>query len=73
MGLTSEQLAAGLNLIAQTDRRVAEALAHIGIPEPRHRPRGYNALLRTLIAPQISTHGGPTAARWRFSAGTTTR
>lgn len=56
MGLTSEQLAAGLDSIAAIDSRVAEALALVGIPEPRHRPRGYNALLRTLIAQQISVH-----------------
>jgi len=56
MGLTSEQLAAGLDKIAAMDPRVAEALARFGLPEPRHRPRGYNALLRTLIAQQISVH-----------------
>ncbi|HEY4545979.1 MAG TPA: DNA-3-methyladenine glycosylase 2 family protein [Pedomonas sp.] len=56
MGLTSEQLAAGLNQIAKTDPRVAQALARVGLPEPRHRPCGYNALLRTLIAQQISVH-----------------
>lgn len=56
MGLTSEQLAAGLAHIAANDPRVAESLARIGLPEPRHRPRGYNALLRTLIAQQISVH-----------------
>lgn len=56
MGLSSEQLAAGLNQIASSDRKVAEALARVGLPEARHRPRGYNALLRTLIAQQISTH-----------------
>lgn len=56
MGLTSEQLAAGLKVVAEADARVAEALARVGLPEPRHRPRGYNALLRTLIAQQISVH-----------------
>lgn len=56
MGLASEQLAAGLAQVAANDPRVAEALARIGLPEPRHRPRGYNALLRTLIAQQISVH-----------------
>lgn len=56
MGLTSEQLAAGLKVVAEADARVAEALARVGLPEPRHRPRGYNALLHTLIAQQISVH-----------------
>lgn len=56
MGLTPEQLAAGLKVVAEADARVAEALARVGLPEPRHRPRGYNALLRTLIAQQISVH-----------------
>ncbi|MCH8683734.1 DNA-3-methyladenine glycosylase family protein [Pedomonas mirosovicensis] len=56
MGLTTEQLAAGLEALAVIDPRVAEALSRVGLPEARHRPRGYNALLRTLIAQQISVH-----------------
>lgn len=56
MGLTSEQLAAGLKWVSARDARVAEAVARVGLPESRHRPRGYNALLRTLIAQQISVH-----------------
>ncbi|MGK2287007.1 DNA-3-methyladenine glycosylase family protein [Pedomonas sp. V897] len=56
MGLTTEQLAAGLEAVAAQDPRVAQALARVGLPEARHRPRGYNALLRTLIAQQISVH-----------------
>lgn len=56
MGLTAEQIITGLDLIAKSEPRVAEAIALVGYPEPRHRPTGYNALLRTLVAQQISVH-----------------
>lgn len=54
MGLSATQLKKAINAVARVDSRVAAGLAEVGLPEPRHRPTGYNALLRTLVAQQIS-------------------
>lgn len=54
MGLSAAHLKRAINAVARADSRVAAGLAEVGLPEPRHRPAGYNALLRTLVAQQIS-------------------
>lgn len=54
MGLSTEQLRKGIDAVAGRDSNVSRLVAQLGYPEPRHRPTGYNALLRTLIAQQIS-------------------
>lgn len=54
MGLTKAQLTASLDAVARKDKQVRTWLKEIGMPEPRSRPKGYEALLRTLIGQQVS-------------------
>jgi DNA-3-methyladenine glycosylase II len=54
MGLSAEQIRAGLDAIGAREPRFAEALDHAGYPEPRIRDRGYATLLRTIVGQQIS-------------------
>lgn len=54
MGLSAEQLRVGLDTLAQIEPRFAPAIAHVGYPEPRIRPRGYETLLRTIVGQQVS-------------------
>jgi DNA-3-methyladenine glycosylase II len=54
MGLSAADIATSLTALAKQDQVIAKWRARIGDPEPRHRPQGYEALLRTLIAQQIS-------------------
>ncbi|MEK6638929.1 MAG: DNA-3-methyladenine glycosylase 2 family protein [Pseudomonadota bacterium] len=54
MGLSAEQLRVGLDALARIEPRFAPAIAHVGYPEPRIRPRGYETLLRTIVGQQVS-------------------
>ena len=54
MGLTAEQLKAGIDAVAAREAAFAAAVARIGYPEPRIRPRGYQTLLRTIVGQQVS-------------------
>jgi DNA-3-methyladenine glycosylase II len=54
MGLSSEQLRADLDALAALEPRYAAALAQVGYPEPRVRPKGYTTLLRTIVGQQVS-------------------
>ncbi len=54
MGLTAEQLDLSLRAVAAQDPAVREALATVGLPAPRVAARGYAALLRALVAQQLS-------------------
>lgn len=54
MGLTKKQLTASLEAVSRKDKQVRGWLKEIGMPEPRSRPKGYEALLRTLIGQQVS-------------------
>ena len=54
MGLTAEQLGAGLEAVAAREPGIAAALARAGYPEPRIRERGYRTLLRTIVGQQVS-------------------
>lgn len=54
MGLTSDQLKAGLDAIAASEPAMARALGIAGYPEPRIRPTGYATLLRTIVGQQVS-------------------
>ncbi|MGH6782056.1 MAG: DNA-3-methyladenine glycosylase family protein [Sphingomonadaceae bacterium] len=56
MGLTAEQLKAGLDALAATEKAFAARLEAIGYPEPRIRARGYETLLRTIVGQQVSVH-----------------
>jgi DNA-3-methyladenine glycosylase II len=61
-GLSAEALKAGLDRLAVIDPDVARALARIGYPEPRVRHPGFAALLRIMVAQQLSTRSA--AAIW---------
>ncbi len=54
MSLTKDQIDASLKAVARKDANVKAWLKRIGPPEPRSRPRGYEALLRTLVGQQVS-------------------
>lgn len=63
MGLTAEQLGAGLHTVAAQEPGIAAALARAGYPEPRIRERGYRTLLRTIVGQQVSVAAA--ASVWR--------
>jgi DNA-3-methyladenine glycosylase II len=54
MGLSAEQLRADLDALALIEPRFGSAITHVGYPEPRIRPRGYETLLRTIVGQQVS-------------------
>jgi len=54
MALSKAVLKRHLDSVAGSDRDVRAWLDRVGYPAPRRRPRGYEALLRTLIGQQIS-------------------
>lgn len=54
MGLTAQQIKAGLDSVGAEDARVAAEVARIGYPEPRIRSTGYKTLLRTIVGQQVS-------------------
>jgi DNA-3-methyladenine glycosylase II len=54
MGLTAEQINAGLDEVATREPAVARALALAGYPPPRIRPTGYITLMRTIVGQQVS-------------------
>jgi DNA-3-methyladenine glycosylase II len=54
MGLTQQQLNAGIDALAALDPNFARALANAGYPEPRIRTPGYTTLLRTIVGQQVS-------------------
>lgn len=63
MGLSAEQLKAGLDALALTEPAIADAIARIGYPAPRLRERGYATLLRTILGQQVSVQSAN--AVWR--------
>jgi DNA-3-methyladenine glycosylase II len=54
MGLSAEQIRRALDALALIEPRFGKAIAHVGYPEPRIRPRGYETLLRTIVGQQVS-------------------
>ena len=54
MGLTGEQLREGIDAVAASEPKVAEAVERVGYPEPRIRPTGYQTLLRAIVGQQVS-------------------
>ncbi len=54
MGLSAAQLKASLDALTQIEPRFGPAIAAVGYPEPRDRPRGYETLLRTIVGQQVS-------------------
>ena len=54
MGLSADALRAGLDALSIIEPRFGTAIAQVGYPEPRIRPRGYETLLRTIVGQQVS-------------------
>ena len=54
MGLSQQQLNAGIDALAERDTNFARALGNAGYPEPRIRAPGYTTLLRTIVGQQVS-------------------
>jgi DNA-3-methyladenine glycosylase II len=54
MGLSAAQLKASLDALTKIEPRFGPAIAQVGYPEPRDRPRGYETLLRTIVGQQVS-------------------
>lgn len=63
MGLTEGRLREGIDAVAQREPGIARALATVGYPEPRIRPRGYATLMRTIVGQQVSVAAA--ASMWR--------
>lgn len=54
MAFTAEKLKASLDALGGIEPRFGAALARIGYPEPRVRPRGFETLLRAIVSQQVS-------------------
>jgi DNA-3-methyladenine glycosylase II len=54
MPMNEKDVRTAIDAVAKRDKDVKRWVKSIGYPEPRSRPRGYNALLRTLVAQQVS-------------------
>jgi len=63
MGLSAEQLKAGLDAVAAIEPGIAQALKVAGYPEPRIRPTGYATMMRTIVGQQVSVAAA--ASMWR--------
>ena len=63
MGLSANQLQAGLDAVAAIEPRFAVALEKAGYPEPRIRPTGHGTLMRTIVGQQVSVAAA--ASMWR--------
>lgn len=61
--LTARSLRSDLRKLAQRDAHVAAALERFGYPALRRRPPGFEALLRAIVAQQISIHAA--ASIWK--------
>jgi DNA-3-methyladenine glycosylase II len=61
--LTARSLRADLRKLAQRDVHVAAALERFGYPPLRRRPAGFEALLRAIVAQQISIQAA--ASIWK--------
>ena len=63
MGLSADELRAGLDALAAIEPAFAAGIARVGYPEPRIRERGYVTLLRTIVGQQVSVAAA--ASIWR--------
>ncbi len=54
MGLSKELIQQSLDVVCQSEPKMAAALETCGYPEPRIRPQGYATLLRTILGQQVS-------------------
>ena len=63
MGLSAEQIKAGLDAVAVLEPGIARALERAGYLEPRIRPTGYSTMMRTIVGQQVSVAAA--ASMWR--------
>jgi len=63
VGLSAEQIKAGLDAVAVLEPGIARALERAGYPEPRIRPTGYSTMMRTIVGQQVSVAAA--ASMWR--------
>jgi DNA-3-methyladenine glycosylase II len=63
MGLTADELRAGVDALCRAEPAFAAAHARVGYPAPRLRERGYATLLRTILGQQVSVRAAD--AVWR--------
>ncbi len=63
MGLSANDLRAGLDALTLLEPAFGASIARIGYPEPRIRERGYETLLRTIVGQQVSVAAA--ASIWR--------
>ena len=63
MGLSAEQIKAGLDAVAVLEPGIARALERAGYPELRIRPTGYSTMMRTIVGQQVSVAAA--ASMWR--------
>ena len=54
MGLTAKKLKASLDALGGIEPAFAAAVARIGYPEPRIRPRGHETLVQAIVSQQVS-------------------
>lgn len=54
MGLSAEQIRAGLDHVGRSNAPLAAAITRVGYPDPRIRERGWLTLLRTIVGQQVS-------------------
>lgn len=60
MSLTADRIEAAIASVAERDADVYAAFALIGAPAPRIRPGGFPALLRIMVAQQLSVKAAAT-------------
>ena len=53
--MNEQVIAAGMAALADVDKDVAMGLQQVGVPDPRIRPQGFEALLSIIVSQQIST------------------
>jgi DNA-3-methyladenine glycosylase II len=63
MSLTAEYLEQAIARVAEEDAHVRQAVKLVGLPEPRIRPAGFPALLRIMVAQQLSVKAAATIHR----------
>ncbi len=60
---TASSLRADIDRLCAMEPALRDAVARLGYPEPRVRPRGYDTLLRTIVGQQVSVAAA--ASVWR--------
>lgn len=53
--MNTQEIDRGMKALARIDRDVKQALAELGPPPPRRRPKGFQTLVAIIVSQQIST------------------